>query len=254
LKNIEWLIGLTLDEVRHWCDNKGSVKANILTAIPTPTDMLVLAIMAIKEKITANIKCRYVTGHQDEKKRKVKSSKQRRKEKQEMRLERLKRIQEVEIKGGAHAPPYQKRLQRKNTTMQVTHPWKASGNSELKSTYQTKSDLMWCATACRRSSQAVHCPPTLQPPYSGSKAMLHIGDIWITSDYDKNIHFASSIPCLRGYCMCRHKWNTFTMDLIHWDAIEGNRKNVDWAGQCRTMRVMHGWLPIMHNLGKYMPA
>ena len=105
MKNIEWLIGLTLDEVRHWCDNKGSVKANTLTAIPTPTDMLVLAIMAIKEKITANIKCRYVTGHQDEKKRKVKSSKQRRKEKQEMRLERLKRIQEVEIKGGAHAPP-----------------------------------------------------------------------------------------------------------------------------------------------------
>jgi hypothetical protein len=35
-------------------------------------------------------------------------------------------------------------------------------------------------------------PPTLQPPYSGSKAMFKIGDIWITSNYDKNIHLAST--------------------------------------------------------------
>ena len=51
--------------------------------------------------------------------------------------------------------------------------------------------------------------------------------------------------------MRRHKWNMATMDLIHWDAIEGNRKNMGWASQCRSMKVMHGWLPIMHNIGKY---
>ena len=51
----------------------------------TPDAELILAIMAIKKKISANIKCRYVASHQDEKKRKVKSSKQRRKEKREKR-------------------------------------------------------------------------------------------------------------------------------------------------------------------------
>jgi hypothetical protein len=41
------------------------------------------------------------------------------------------------------------------------------------------------------------------------------------------------------------------MESIHWDAIESNRKKMDWADKFRTMKVMHGWLPIMHNLGKY---
>jgi hypothetical protein len=39
LKHIEWL-GLTPEEVRHWCDNKGAVKATKLMSIPTPSDML----------------------------------------------------------------------------------------------------------------------------------------------------------------------------------------------------------------------
>jgi hypothetical protein len=41
------------------------------------------------------------------------------------------------------------------------------------------------------------------------------------------------------------------MELIYWDAIKRNRKKMGWADECRTMKVMHGWLPIMHNLGKY---
>jgi hypothetical protein len=88
LRHIDWL-GLTPEEVRHWCDNKGAIKANKLTAIPNPTGMLapdadlILAIMDIKRKMSANIKCRYVASHQDKKKRKVKSSKERHKERRE---------------------------------------------------------------------------------------------------------------------------------------------------------------------------
>jgi hypothetical protein len=75
--------------LRHidWLGLPRSALANTLTAIQTPTDMLapdgdlILAIMAIKKKISANIKSRYIAGHQDEKKRKVKSSKERHKEK-----------------------------------------------------------------------------------------------------------------------------------------------------------------------------
>ena len=86
LRHIDWL-GLAPEEVRHWCNNKGAVKANQLQAIPTPTHMLapdanlLLAIMATKAKLATNIKCRYVAGHQDERKRKVKSSKEKRTEK-----------------------------------------------------------------------------------------------------------------------------------------------------------------------------
>jgi hypothetical protein len=41
-------------------------------------------------------------------------------------------------------------------------------------------------------------PPVLQPPYVGSKAMLKIGKVWITSDYDKNIHFASRVKQIKS--------------------------------------------------------
>ena len=89
LRHIDWL-GLTPEEVRHWCNN-GAVKANRLAAIPTPTDTLapdadlVLAIMATKAKLAANIKCRYVAGHQDEKKKKLshQSKDEKRKEKRD---------------------------------------------------------------------------------------------------------------------------------------------------------------------------
>jgi hypothetical protein len=44
----------------------------------------------------------------------------------------------------------------------------------------------------------VPLPPVLQPPYVGSKAMLKIGKVWITSDYDKNIHFASRVKQIKS--------------------------------------------------------
>lgn len=91
----------------------------------------------------------------------------------------------------------------------------------------------------------------LQPPYEGSKAMLKIGDLWITSDYDNNIHFASTAPALRKYCRKRHKWDNKTMELINWNMIDSIRKKQNWSDFVRSMKLLHGWLPIMHNLGKY---
>jgi hypothetical protein len=41
-------------------------------------------------------------------------------------------------------------------------------------------------------------PPAIQPPYAGSKAMLKIGKVWITSNYDKHIHFASRVKQIRA--------------------------------------------------------
>ena len=222
-----------------------------------PEADLLLAIMAIKKKLATNVKCRYIAGHQDEKKRKVKSSKEKRKEKREKRLERLRRIQKVEIKGGTHAPlpeaiAIEEDHHASDTSVESVRELGAEKHLSDKIQMNVACDNI-AGEAAKQfiSNPAQALPPTLQPPYSGSKAMLRLGDIWITSDYGKHIHFASTAPRLRDYCMRRHKWNTATMDLIHWDAIESNRKNMGWANQCRTMKVMHGWLPIMHNLGKY---
>jgi hypothetical protein len=77
----------------------------------------------------------------------------------------------------------------------------------------------------------------LQPPYEGSKAMLKIGDLWITSDYDNNIHFASTAPALRKYCRKRHKWDKKTMELIALNMIDSIRKKQNWSNFVRSMKL-----------------
>ena len=41
------------------------------------------------------------------------------------------------------------------------------------------------------------------------------------------------------------------MSSIDWDAIESHRKNMAFHQVVRSSKIMHGWLPIMHNQGKW---
>jgi uncharacterized protein YjiS (DUF1127 family) len=93
--------------------------------------------------------------------------------------------------------------------------------------------------------------PLLSLPYPGSKAMLRVGDTWITSNYDYHVHLACRTPQIRSYCLERHKWSDEVFDSIYWDCIEKVRCTIKPITQLgRTSKVMHDWLPTMHNLGK----
>jgi hypothetical protein len=94
-------------------------------------------------------------------------------------------------------------------------------------------------------------PDALQPPLANSKAMLKIEEVRITSNHDHHIHFASRGPIIREYCMQRHKWEASTMDTIDYCVIERVHRKQKFNEQVRTMNVMHGWLPVKHNLGKH---
>jgi hypothetical protein len=160
--------------------------------------------MALKAKLKLETKCQYFAGHQDAKKRKVKSPKEKRSEK---RFERSKRIQEIEIKGRIHAPPPEAPADTDDH-----HPSDTSVESvrEL-GAEKHLSDKVQLNVACdcnareaaeefiSNPTQAL--PLTLQPPYEGTKAMLRIGDVWIASNYDDHIHFASTAPKLKYYCI-----------------------------------------------------
>ena len=93
-------------------------------------------------------------------------------------------------------------------------------------------------------------PSVLAPPYEGTKAMLRIGTVWITSNYDENIHFACRAPIIQAYCKQRHRWSDETLALIDFDVIGRVRRKQKWTEQTRSMKVLHGWLAVMHNLGK----
>jgi hypothetical protein len=50
--------------------------------------------------------------------------------------------------------------------------------------------------------------------------------------------------------MQRHGWSKDTLDLIAFDVIGRIRKQLKWTDKTRTMKVLHGWLVVMHNMGK----
>jgi hypothetical protein len=50
--------------------------------------------------------------------------------------------------------------------------------------------------------------------------------------------------------MQRHGWSEDILDLIDFDVIGRIRKQLKWTDKTRTMKVLHGWLAVMHNMGK----
>jgi hypothetical protein len=256
LYHIEQL-NLSPEEIIHWCDNEAAVAANQLDKLWSPSAALapdadvILALIALKKKMNTSITCRYVPSHQDTKK-KIKSTREKKREYKKKLQERRRRIREIEIDGGTHAPSPE-----------------ASSDSEAEDLEPTRelvpekvlSEQAQMNVACDEFAgdeakefmlhpTPVH-PDALQPPLANSKAMLKIGEVWITSNHDHHIHFASRGPIIREYCMQRHKWETSTMEKIDYCAIDRVRRKQKFNEQVRTMKVMHGWLPVKHNLGKH---
>ena len=76
--------------------------------------------------------------------------------------------------------------------------------------------------------------------------MLRIGQEWITSKYKQAIHAARHTPPMREYCCRRFEWDDSTFDTIHWEIIRTVRRKLTRTKRMQTMKVMHGWLSIMH--------
>ena len=255
LKHIEQL-GMSPEEIQYWCDNESAVKANNLDKLHTPADMLapdadlLLALLAHKKRLQTIISCGHVFSHQDQVTKKSKKVKE--KERKRRQKERRERIREVEIEGGTHAPS-------PSVSSESDSACSEGPDQEL-GAEKHLSDEAHMNNACDDHAKGaareyLECPDAeqplvMEPPYEGTKAMLRIGDVWITSNLDENIHFACRAPIIREYCKQRHNWDDATLDLIDFEAIGRVRKTQTWTEQTRSMKVLHGWLAVMHNLGK----
>jgi hypothetical protein len=166
-----------------------------------------------------------------------KAKNQRRKtSRKEGTTEKRERIREVDVGKGTHAPspkPSPPSLPdsasyepQKKTRLRL--PSRELGSKDL-------SDEVLMNVACDEySDQAarehMECPEVpsadiLQPPYKGSRAMLKIGELWITLEYDKHIQFARTARPLQAYCRRGHGWDAKTFTLIDWKMIERIRRN-----------------------------
>lgn len=92
--------------------------------------------------------------------------------------------------------------------------------------------------------------PTLQPPYPGSKALLRINGRWITSKEKLHIKDARHRSALWEYCKSKYNWTEETMRTILWAALKKARTAHTLSTTIRTSKVMHGWLPVMHQQGR----
>ncbi len=66
-----------------------------------------------------------------------------------------------------------------------------------------------------------HCQDlcSFAPPYPGSRAMLRIGSIWITSNVNHHVLRARWSPHVIRYCMEKYGWDHQIMDDVAWKQI-----------------------------------
>ena len=83
-------------------------------------------------------------------------------------------------------------------------------------------------------------------PYAGSKAVLKIGDEWITSKMKRHLYSARQGPKLREYIKRRHNWNDTQYDSVNWHTIGVVRRRSDLGKQRFTCKLLHGLLPVNH--------
>jgi hypothetical protein len=89
----------------------------------------------------------------------------------------------------------------------------------------------------------------LEPPYTGSRAMLHIGHQWITSHHKYHILHAWWSQSIITYCKEKYCWDDTTINDISWRIVGGARKRCTPTQKMQTSNIMHAWLPTMHMQG-----
>ena len=215
--------------IQQWCDNKSAIN-NAAAMILTPSRMtrpdtdILLALHQLRNEYasTTTLDQQHVYGHQDTR--------------------------------GA-------RQQQHSPSDSSTVSFSSWGSGRPRTTQSNKpqpeaaarlnilSDEL-AATAAELVLNGVYPrAPLLTPPYPGSKALLRIGDTWITSHMASHIQTAYHADRIRSYCMSKYKWSSTTFDSIYWDGIERARKRGTKTQLMYTSKVIHGWLPVNHMVG-----
>ena len=87
---------------------------------------------------------------------------------------------------------------------------------------------------------------TLSLPYSGSRALLNINGMWITSEQQRYIRRAKWGGTLKEYCLEKYGWTHATFNKVNWEVVRTVRNKLPSSKFIHTSKIMHGWLPVMH--------
>ena len=90
---------------------------------------------------------------------------------------------------------------------------------------------------------------TVSLPFVGSKALLKLGETWVTSKYKRSIARAHQEAPFRAYCTEKYGWDEDDFNLVYWSSVGRVRRRLATEAFRQTSKIMHGWLPTAHMLG-----
>jgi len=174
--------------VTQWFDNESGVLTSNIPptsrkSMMQPEGDLILAIHHLKKKIAGEIVSKHVRGHQDT--RRTESSTQ-------------------EDDGSVDSLATTESTSNRNKRVDI-----ATLSDEAKMNIAC-DELAGEATAWAIEHPGELPPPDelMQMPYEGSKAVLRIGQTWITANEKRHLKAARQEPIIEKYIKKRHKWNT----------------------------------------------
>ena len=219
-------------EVTQWCDNQAGIencnhppqsKKDVLA----PEGDLILAIHHLKQRLRGEVIHRHVNGHQDTKRKKGRKS------------------------------TADERNASDDDSMATTESTTANHNPKAEVTLSNEAmmniacdELAGEVTAVALEVGTAHFPnpsEILQMPYQGSKAVLRIGEKWITARENRHLYAAKRRPKIREYIKRRRKWTDEQYDSVFWPKIGAVRRRIGFDQQRFTCKLMHGLLPVGHN-------
>ena len=259
--------GCSAAEAEHWCDNDRAV-AGSNRPLTTPKGMLsadadvVLAIHALRQRLVHEIPCRHVYGHQDERNRKRLS------ERASTKVGMVISGEEELIHTTSEPSPHNRLRTHEALPTSTDTPSERTPLAEdlflsprttkiprdelpLNVRINVECDEMADETSAvvRELDKVPVMPPVLAPPYEGSRAMLRIGDKWITSHYSSHIYKAHRERYAVVYIREKYGWSDEEFKSVSWRTIERVRNKLrrrNYNKFKQTSKYMHGWLPVMH--------
>lgn len=246
LKHVQYL-GLQPGEIQHWCDNESAVN-DCNKSLRTPSAMIkpdadiLLAIHHLREVMSddSTIICKHIYGHQDSKPRDTPHVFR---DSVDIEQDAGDKSDDNELPCDIFAPD----AEDDEPSRRPAHPRRRP----LPVTANIEADRLASETATLAREEAL-CDPLPQaqmPPYEGSRALLKIGDTWITTPIAAHIRGARWTHQLREYCLQKYNWTAEIFDSIDWKLVMTARKKCSKTQMMQTSKIMHDWLPVMHMLG-----
>ena len=213
------------EEVIQWCDNLSGIE-KCRNRPMTGKDVMaaegdiILAIHHLKERLTCKVTHKHVHGHQDTKRRK----------------------KNIEADSDSESD---------DDSLETTESTKITTDNTLSN--EAKMNVACDELAGDATNAALNNPENLpeadellRMPYAGSKAVLRIGNKWITSKEKIHLMRASRGPSLKDHIKRRRNWTDAQYDSVFWTKIGEVRRRLGIDQQRFTTKVMHDLLAVGH--------